>query len=232
MLPYKEAIHLPFVLYGRVKFDECVPYSYGGGICRISQERLKFNSWQIGYPVYHLEAYNLTTKIIVKGALSVGERGRIYNGVCLIVRPDAELRIGTGFSICSYSRLICYNNISIGNNVIISWECQIFDTNFHYIVEKTGDIQRKDGLVIIGNDIWIANRVTITKGAGIPNNSIVAGNSLVNKDFSNSESGLYAGVPAKLTKSGCRAEFTLEGALNDYFKVHPEVSLVNIKIFQ
>ncbi len=115
----------------------------------------------------------------------------------------------------------------IGNHVIISWECQIFDTNFHYMEDKFGDIYRKDGEIFIGNNVWIANRVTIAKGAKIPNDSIIASNSLVNKDLSDTVSGLYAGCPAKLVKENVHAVFSLEGQLNEYFRAHPEKYKIN-----
>lgn len=226
MLPFKEAIRLPFILYGKVLYDECVPYKSGGGFHRLLSERLNFNSWQIGYPVYHLEASNLTTKLIFKGRVFVGARGRIYSGASVIVQPKALLSLGTGFSICSYSRLICYNKVKIGNNVIISWECQIFDTNFHYISDENGDIKRRNGQVVIGDDVWVANRTTIVKGS-LPANSIIASNSLVNKDFSKSESGLFAGMPAKLVHYNQHAEFAIEGVLNDFFSNNPDIVKVN-----
>lgn len=229
MLPFREAIHLPFILYGKVLCNECTPYESGGGIRRVSKERLKFNSWQIGYPVYHLEATNIATKLIIKGNLIVGERGRIYTGSCIIVQPNAKLQLGTGFSICTYSRLICYNDIMIGENVVVSWECQIYDTNFHYTSDVNGEVKKKDGRVAIGNNVWVANRSSLTKDSVIPSDSIVASNSLVNKDYSQNPSGLYAGIPAKLLKPSCRAEFTLEGILNHYFVINPNECSVNIK---
>lgn len=229
MLPFREAIHLPFILYGKVLYGECVSYKSGGGIRRKCNKRLKFNSWQIGYPVYHLEATNMATKLIVKGILMVGECGRIYTGSCIIVQPNAKLQIGTGFSICTYSRLVCYNKIEIGDHVIVSWECQIYDTNFHYTSDANGDVRKKDGSVVIGNNVWMGNRSSLTKGSAMPSDSIVASNSMVNKDYSNSPSGLYAGIPATLIKPNCHAEFSMEGTLNNYFMTNPNASSVNIK---
>lgn len=53
--------------------------------------------------------------------------------------------------------------------------------------------------VIIGEHCWITSRCTILKGVTLPNNTIVASNSLVNKKF-NEENTLLAGCPAKVIK--------------------------------
>ncbi len=112
--------------------------------------------------------------------------------------------------------------------MIISWECQIFDTNFHYMVDSRGNIMKKDGEVCVDDNVWIANRVSIAKGSFIPRDSIIASNSLVNKDFSKSESGIFAGIPAKLMKPAICGEFLLQSNLNDYFKAHPQEKIVSV----
>ena len=52
--------------------------------------------------------------------------------------------------------------------------------------------------VSIGNFSWIGNRSTIGPGAKLPDYTIVASNSFVNKDFSS----LIGGIPAKLIREG------------------------------
>lgn len=69
--------------------------------------------------------------------------------------------------------------------------------------------------VIIGDDVWIAQRVTILKGAEIPSNTVVGACSLVNKKFEQpKEMGggiLIAGNPAKVIKRNIRWEFDSYG---------------------
>lgn len=53
--------------------------------------------------------------------------------------------------------------------------------------------------IIIDDHVWIAPNVTIQKGAHISSNSVVASNSLINKQFS--ENGYIIGdIPAKVFK--------------------------------
>lgn len=53
--------------------------------------------------------------------------------------------------------------------------------------------------VIIGEHCWITSRCTILKGVELPNNTIVASNSLVNKKFTE-ENTILAGTPAKVIR--------------------------------
>lgn len=53
----------------------------------------------------------------------------------------------------------------------------------------------------IGNHVWIAQGVSILKGAKIPSNCIVGAKSLVNKKFEEVNC-IIAGIPAKIIKRG------------------------------
>ena len=229
ILPFDEAIHLPFILYGKVDYHECTRAHEQGGIRCCHCGKLKFGSWKIGCSTYHLSNSNQITRFAVKGTLILGERGKFYNGSNIEVQEGGELEIGTGTVVGSYSRIICFNHISIGDGVNISWECQIFDTNFHYYVNPLGIIRRKDGQVVIEDNVWIGNRVSILKNSVIPNNSIVASNSLVNKNFSDETYGIIAGIPAVLIKKGYRGEFQKQRELNEYFLAHPNEDIVSLR---
>lgn len=53
--------------------------------------------------------------------------------------------------------------------------------------------------VTIGSKVWIAANTTITKGVIIGDNTVVASNSLVNKQFIG-RGNILAGCPAKIVK--------------------------------
>lgn len=80
------------------------------------------------------------------------------------------------------------------------------DTAFHYVENLLdGDIKPLTSPIVLGNNIWIGNRTTIAKGTELPDYTIVASNSLVNKDFSSiGENCLIAGLPAKLKQQNIR----------------------------
>ena len=132
------------------------------------------------------------------------------NGSALEVAQSGIVEFGKNFGITSSFRLACRKKISIGDNFSSSWDVQIFDTDFHTMVNlKTGEYSIDTKEVFIGNDVWLANRVTVLKGAYIPNRSIVACNSIFNKNMPDETSNtIFAGCPARPIKTGwTRKEF-------------------------
>jgi Acetyltransferase (isoleucine patch superfamily) len=97
---------------------------------------------------------------------------------------------------------MCFDSITIGDRVAITWDCQIMDTSFHYIEDvEFHSINPLTKKIVIGSYVWVGNRTTISKGSIIPDQSIVASNSLVNKDFSREgQFCMFAGMPAKVVK--------------------------------
>ena len=111
----------------------------------------------------------------------------------------------------------------------LGWECQIIDTSFHYIQsigEQPIEIAPLTKEIIIGDYVWIGNRTTISKGAVIPDESIIASNSLVNKDLSeNGSHCLFAGMPVKVVKRSVgrvwnEAEESVLDKKYGYYRVH------------
>ena len=110
-----------------------------------------------------------------------------------IITFGNNVHINNGFSIISEKR------ISIGNNVLIGHNCQLTDSNFHDLDKNNRhqtDLSPLD--VIIGDNVFIGNNVTILKGVEIGENTVVANGSLVTKSFP--KNVIIGGVPAKFLK--------------------------------
>lgn len=86
-------------------------------------------------------------------------------------------------------------------------------------------IKRNKKPVIIGDRVWIGNRVTIQCGS-LPPDSVVGSGSLVNKDYSTGKNGLYAGIPAVFIKEGIRRifDFQEEHKLDQFFLENRELN--------
>ena len=172
---------------------------------------------RIGFNISGGLCISSVSSLVVWGKLKVHGHCYIWNGVKIVVAKKAVLELGDFSNIGSDSKIYCEDHIVIGEKVSVSWESQIFDTNFHYYVHE-GLIKRKNGPVVIGHHCWIGNRTTISKNSKLPPYSIVASNSLVNKDFSsNKEGGMYVGQPARLMQEDCIRIFEDEGVVNDFF---------------
>lgn len=138
---------------------------------------------------------------------------KMARGSYVLVAKNAELTLGTNRTyIGSNIKILCFKKITIGDSVRIAWDCQIYDSSFHY-VEKTenGEIGPLAKEVFIGDRIWLGNKSTVSKGAVIPSDTIVASNSLVNKDFSSiAPYTMIAGIPARPKATGLRRAWSLK----------------------
>ena len=165
------------------------------------------NMIHIGDNTRYVTTYRPLSIWTINGTLIFEGRINFYHGTYIYVAKGAILNLGTnGTFVGSGSKIICRERISIGNNVEITWENQIYDTSFHYIIDNKNDIKKLTQPIVIGNNVWIGNRVTIGKGTILPSNSIVSSNSFMNKDFSNfGENCLFAGLPAECKRRNyCR----------------------------
>ena len=125
----------------------------------------------------------------------------------------------------NFSRIWCVKRIVIGDWFRTSWEVQLVDSIFHYMVDDKGITTPCGGEIIIGNQCWIGNRATINKGTKLTDKSIVGSGSLVNKDFTQyGEGSIIGGMPAKFIRSGYRRLFNgkKQMEIDRFFREHPE----------
>ncbi|MBR3888998.1 acyltransferase, partial [bacterium] len=92
-------------------------------------------------------------------------------------------------------------NFEIGDNCMFGQNINFMLGDFHKIIDlKTSEQTNKSKSGIkIGNHVWIARDVKVLKDISIPNNTIIATQSLVTKSFTE-ENTLIGGVPAKILK--------------------------------
>ena len=206
MLPFRQAIFIPIFVYGKINFR-----GMRGSI--IINEKIYTGMIVIGYKYSYTKTSVPLSVWTINGKIIFNGRIRFLNGTYVLVTDNAELLFGTnGTIIGSDTKIMCFEKIHIGNTVRITWECQIMDTGFHYVKDINNDnTGRLTKPIVIGNNVWIANRTTIMKGSIIPDWTIVASNSLVNKDFSNiGNFCMLAGQPAKVKSTNIQRIFDAE----------------------
>lgn len=198
MLPFRQALRIPIVLTRYTYI-----YSLSGKII-IDEPKVKFGMIRLGYCGEDTLAAN-ANKTLLKIDGEWRMKGNLHLGIAVVIRVEknAKLVTGTNVRISNMTKIICYDYINIGNNCRIAWESQLIDTNFHYMRNvETGEISELVRPVIIGNNCWIGNRTSIMKGTEIPDYTIVASGSLLNKKYDIPTKSLLAGSPAKLIKTG------------------------------
>ena len=141
--------------------------------------------------------------------ISIGNN-TILEGFIYFDKPNASINIGNRCFIGN-SKLICAQNIKIGNDVLISWGCTIIDHNSHSLIwnERKKDVLNWingnkiwTNVIIkptkIENKAWIGFNVIILKGVTIGEGAIVGAGSVVTKDVP--PYTIVAGNPAKIIK--------------------------------
>ena len=194
-LPFKQAIHLPILLFKPHFHTLKGSVAILGGV-KFGMVKLGIHGVSI-YPSSGVMIQNCG-KIIFTGQCHIG------SGSSLAVGEGAVLKFGEKFSSTAELKIVCSKQISFGNNVLVGWECLFMDTNFHTIinVNNKSPYGKVSSPIEIDDNCWFAFRNTVMPGSVVPCGCVIASNSLVNKDFSSSPYSLLAGLPAKIKKEG------------------------------
>jgi len=215
LLPYKQARKIPFFIYKRVKFH----FENGKVIINSNVYR---GMIKIGYSLELFKINMNPVEFSIKGTININGGFIVGCGSKIIICKDAILDIGENSYIGSNSKIIVTNKVFMGAYTRISYETQIMDSNFHYLL----DIEKKivsniKGCVEINDYCWIGNRSSIMKGTKTPEHCIITSNSLLNKDYKAivPPCSIIGGIPAKLIKTGfIRFYGDKEIALTSYFE--------------
>jgi acetyltransferase-like isoleucine patch superfamily enzyme len=118
----------------------------------------------------------------------------------VIANNGVGIRIGNNSAVGSQSYLGGQGGITIGNDVIIGPQVQIFSENHNYddpltVIRKQGESRKG---VVIGNNCWIGAGSIILDGVHIADGCVIAAGSVVTKSIT--ANSVVAGVPAKVIK--------------------------------
>lgn len=156
---------------------------------------------QIGYGNLSVFDYEKSRSVLkINGKLIVKGKVRIGHGSKIIVTDNAILELGDNFMINAESTIIATNKITIKNDVLLSWDVLIMDSDLHEIIDNdTLEQVNNSKEIIINKHVWIGARSLILKGSSIPENAIIAANSTV---FNSLEvkNVIYGGNPLRVLK--------------------------------
>ena len=198
-LPFNQAIKLPIVISKNVKILTLK------GSVDIKSNNIKFGMIRIGFGsvgifdrTYSRTMWQNSGKVVFEGTASIGHGSR------LSINKNGVLIFKNNFCITAESHIICSKRIEFGEDVLMSWQCLIMDTDFHkiYDMSEGGGQKNIDKNIKIGNHVWIGCRNTILKGVEIPDNCVIAANSNVVKSIKEN-STIIAGNPAKIVDKIC-----------------------------
>lgn len=192
MLPFKQAVKLPFDFYYKIRFEKLSG--------KIILQYKDLHRGMIKFGGRGSEMFERSTTIIdLKGQVFFNGIVEFGHGSLLRIEENGTIIFGNNVRIGAKSKIFCEDQIEFKDELDFSWECQIFDTNFHNIKNTlTNDLVTKTAPISIGAYNWFGNRVSVMKGTKTPDHFIVASNSLCNKDYSNyPEYSVFGGTPVK-----------------------------------
>lgn len=128
-----------------------------------------------------------------------------YSGQLLIVGQSLTIEIGNETTAIGCYILARDKSVYIGEQCMISRGVEIRATDVHSVIDITTDerINPATEDVHIGNKVWIAADVTVSKNVTISDGCVIAAKSFVNKSVLVPNS-MVAGTPAKIIRSNVR----------------------------
>ena len=122
-----------------------------------------------------------TELTVDRGAeLSIGPGFKMRAGAILRVRRGAVCRIGKNVSLNTNNMLACQESVTLGDNVLLSPNVQIYDHDHDYRAEGgTAAMQYRTAPVVIGSNVWIGANCVILRGTTIGDNCVIGANTVV-----------------------------------------------------
>ena len=140
--------------------------------------------------------FNLLRANFMKNLIKIGSNNSIQQNI--YIGNGDNIEIGNN---CQINDNIRFDNVKIGNNVMIARECVFLGKshNFNDLdlpMNEQGIKNYKQ--TIVEDNVWIGIRAIIMPGVKIKKGSIIGAGSLLNTDTV--LNGVYAGIPARLIK--------------------------------
>lgn len=171
---------------------------------------MKKLSRKIGAIIYYFFAQHLPSST---SGLNIGQKAiRAFCGKLMLKKCGKNVNIEHGAIFSANTSLGDYSGIGI--NARIHGDCTIGDyvmmgpdvviITRNHAFDRTDIPMMHQGFeeerpVVIGNDVWIGERVTILPGVHVGEGAILAAGSIITKDVP--DYAIVAGVPAKIIKT-------------------------------
>src|ERR1035437_2888456 len=194
-LPLAQALRLPVLVCHRVHFCVLRGTVRVPPACRTGMIRLGFGEVGLFDRERLRSVWRVEGEVVFQGSASLG------HGTTLSVDSGAVLTFGDRFVITAESAISCRKAITFGEDVLVSWDVQVMDSDWHSVINEDGAVLNPDSEVYVGDHVWIGSRVLLMKGARIAKDSIVAAGSVVT-DGTYDANVILAGVPARPIRHG------------------------------
>ncbi len=188
-LPWQQAVHLPILVHWHTRFDS-----------------LRRNSIVIegGIKPFMIKlGIGGTRKVIARRTVisSVGKlvfHGSGYLGRGILLSNRGTMHVGKGFNSNPNVSIWCVDAVTIGDDTLMGADITIRDNDGHEVFAN-GEKQEMSRPVVIGDHVWLCDKVVVLKGGAVAEGSIAAFQSVITKAFREPHV-LIAGIPGRIVK--------------------------------
>ena len=173
LLPKNQAIHFPILVNWKTKID--------GLNGKVTVDAIKTGMTRIGFGGSFALGGGNETYLKIDGDLILRRTCTIGRGTQLIVSTGSELKIGKDVHINANCLVHTSHKICIDDYCLIGWDTTIMGSDGHTIIRKEKSNKPSD--IILEKHVWVCSGVKILKGSKIRENSIVAANAMITKEF-------------------------------------------------
>jgi len=141
-------------------------------------------------------------RIYNHGNMMFGERASIRSIVAqseFFTANGARLEVGKYTFINYGASIAAHKLIRIGDHCLIGTHCIMMDNDFHHISVNKRKTLPESKPIILGNHVWLGNRVTVLKGVTIGDYAVVGAGSVVTRDIPSYS--VAAGNPARIIRT-------------------------------
>jgi acetyltransferase-like isoleucine patch superfamily enzyme len=133
------------------------------------------------------------------GSLSLGPDCAVESGASLLAKTGT-LRIGPSSFIGRDSVIAARESITIGRDCLIAEHATIRDQDHRFGPGlTTAQAGFTTAPIVIGNNVWIGAKATVTKGVTIGDNVVIGANSVVTRDIP--ANSVAVGAPARVIRN-------------------------------
>lgn len=186
-LPLRDALKLPFALSHRVWLMELSGRVVISGEVRPGMIEIGFGEVGIFDQHRSRTIWQVSGAVEFKGPAHIGHGSKIS--------VAGRLGLGKNFKITAESSVVAAKEVVIGDDVLLSWDALVLDTDFHQLLDSEGKRINQDAPVVIGNRVWVGCRALLLKGARVADGVVIAAGSVVSRSI-NSENSVAGGSPA------------------------------------
>jgi acetyltransferase-like isoleucine patch superfamily enzyme len=195
-LPLRQAVRLPILVSHRVAICDFSGKVTLRGPARTGCVLLGFGN--VG--VYDYRRARSVWQ--VAGEVTFEPPVRLGHGFKLSVA--GKLEFGAGFTAPAECRISCFDRITFGRGIAVSWECLIMDNDFHFIsTDGAAEFPPREAPIVIGDHVWICARATVLKGVELADGVVVAAGAIVPASVTE-PNVLVGGNPARVIRHGVR----------------------------